>query len=283
MPTTDGWFNIFRLTADEPVQEVDEFLAPAERLFGNGDGAHWLAMTLDDGLAALDAAGVERALLNVSDHGANLIVSRSPGLDVGLEACDRAGGRLKLVVGLEDASKPMDTMRAVQRYAEHDDVVGVGIFPSWIKADITDRRLYPIYAACIEAGLFVRINVGIVGPQWSSRHQDPWMLEDLLVDFPELTVIAAHMGHPWEQLMIRLMMKFERLHLMTSAFMPKYFDPQLVRFMGSSRGRGRILFGSDFPVLSIERAVEQARQLPIAPDAIDDFLGGALCRLLGWE
>jgi len=283
MPTADGWFNIFRLSDDDPVQPVDDFLAPAEALFGNGDGADWLATTLDQGLAALDAGGIERAVLNVSDQGPNIIRSRSPGIEFGLDACARAEGRLKMVIGIESATNPMEVVRMIQRYGSRDEVVGLGIFPSWIKTDIIDRRLYPIYAACIEAGLFVRVNVGIAGPQWSSRYQDPWMLEDLLVDFPELTVIAAHMGHPWEQLMIRLMMKFPHLFLMTSAYMPKYFAPELVAFMESRRGRGRIVFGTDFPVLPIAKAVEQARQLPISAEAIDDYLGGALCRLIGWE
>jgi len=53
--------------------------------------------------------------------------------------------------------------------------------------------------------------------------------------------------------------------------------------MESRRGRGRIVFGTDFPVLPIAKAVEQARQLPISAEAIDDYLGGALCRLIGWE
>ncbi len=281
--TTDGWLNVFRLSDDEPVPEVDPFLAPGADLFGGGGGAAWVAMTLDDGLQAMDAAGCERALLTVSDGGENAMVTRSPSLDAGLQACARVPDRLRLVYALENVTSPARVARQIVDAGRHDEVVAVGVFPSYLRTDLDDRLLYPVYAACIEAGLAVRINVGIVGPQWPSTHQDPMRLERILLDFPELTVIGAHMGHPWELLVMRLIMKFPGLHLMTSAYRPKYFNPELVRFMNSARGRGRIMFASDFPMIPIEVAVDDARNLGLSDESLDEYLGTALCRVLGWK
>jgi predicted TIM-barrel fold metal-dependent hydrolase len=280
---TDGWLNVFRLSEDEPVPEMDDFLAPGEKLFGGGGGAAWVQMTLDDGLAAMDAAGCERALLTVSDGGVNQFKTRSPDLERGLEACARVPDRLRLMYALENVSSPAVVARQIAAAGVHDEVVGVGVFPSYLGVDLDDRLMYPIYAACIEAGLVARINVGIVGPQFSSTHQDPMKLERVLLDFPELTVIGAHMGHPWEALVMRLIMKFEHLHLMTSAYRPKYFNPELVRFMDSSRGRGRIMFASDFPMVPPAVAVDDARNLGLRDDSLDEYLGTALCRVLGWD
>jgi predicted TIM-barrel fold metal-dependent hydrolase len=283
MTITDGWLNVFRLSDDEPVPELDDFLAPGEALFGGGGGAVWVTMTLDDGLRAMDAAGCERALLTVSDGGKNSFRTRSPVLEKGLEACAGASGRLRLAYALENVSSPAVVARQVVAAGQHDAVVAVGVFPSYLGVDLDDRLMYPVYAACIEAGLAVRINVGIVGPQFSSTHQDPMRLERILLDFPELTVIGAHMGHPWEALVMRLIMKFPNLHLMTSAYRPKYFNPELVRFMDSSRGRGRIMFASDFPMVTPEVAIADARALGMREDSLDEYLGTALCRVLGWE
>lgn len=282
MPIIDGWFNIFRLTEDDPVQEVDAFLEPAQRMFNNGDGQTWLGTTLADGLAALDDAGADRALLTVGLGGRNIVQSRNPGVQVGLEACRRADGRLKLVVAIDDVEQPIAVARRLTELAALDEVVGVGIWPSYLRTDSNDRRLYPIYAAAAEAGIFARVNVGIVGPKWKSSHQHPMLLEDVLIDIPELTVVGAHMGHPWERLMIRLMMKFEQLHLMTSAYLPTYFAPEIVQFMNSSRGVGRLMFASDFPVINIRRAVDAARQLGLSEVALSEFLGDALNRVVGW-
>jgi predicted TIM-barrel fold metal-dependent hydrolase len=154
--------------------------------------------------------------------------------------------------------------------------------PSYVGYDLDDRKLYPLYDACIELGLPVRINVGVAGPALPSKHQHPELLEDLLLDFPELTVIACHMGHPYEVLLIRLMMKLPNLYLLTSGYLPKYFDPAIVRFMTSSRGIGRVLFGSDHPGIPLPKALDEARKLGLGDDALDQFLGDRLCSILGW-
>jgi predicted TIM-barrel fold metal-dependent hydrolase len=139
---------------------------------------------------------------------------------------------------------------------------------------------YPVYATCEELGVPVSINVGIPGPRVRSRCQDPVLLEDVLIDFPDLVVIGAHMGHPYEELLIEYMLKWPNLFLSNSAYLAKYMHPALVKFMGSRRGQGRVLFASDHPFLPMERALAAARALPLGQDAMGDFLGGAAARIL---
>jgi predicted TIM-barrel fold metal-dependent hydrolase len=148
MPIADGWINIFRLDDTEPVPEMDAVLAPGEELFGNGGGAAWVQMTLADALASMDRAGCDRALLTVSDGGQNDVVTKSPPLEVGLEACARAPERLRLAYALENVSNPARVAREIVAAAQHDEVFAVGVFPSYLRTDIDDRLLYPIYAAC---------------------------------------------------------------------------------------------------------------------------------------
>src|SRR6476646_8827448 len=95
VPITDGWFNVFRLSEDEPVQEIDAFLEPGDRLFGGGGGPAWLAVTVDQGLEAMDAGGCERAVLTVRQDGTTLTRSRPPTVEVGLEMVKRAPDRLR--------------------------------------------------------------------------------------------------------------------------------------------------------------------------------------------
>jgi uncharacterized protein len=284
MPIIDGWLNVFRLTADDRVQEPDANFRSVHALFGGAGPESWLATTVDDALEVMDATGTERALLTVSLGGVAQTPSVQLGsVEFGLEACRRAPDRFRLVLNLEDVSSPHTAAQLVREHGALEEVVAIGVFPGHLRCDITDRRLYPLYSACIEQGLAVRINVGIAGPMVPSKHQHPELLEDLLLDFPELTVIACHMGHPWEELLIRLMMKFPNLFLLTSGYLPKYFAPELVRFMGSSRGVGRVLFGSDHPGIPLPRALEEARQLPLSDAARDAFLGTALSDVLGWK
>ena len=118
------------------------------------------------------------------------------------------------------------------------------------------------------------INVGVPGPRVRSACQRPELLEDVLIDFKGLTVIGAHMGHPYEALLMQYMLKWPDLYLSNSAYLAKYMDPALVSFMDSSRGRGRVLFASDHPFLPMERAVAAARDLPLSEAAAQAYLGG---------
>lgn len=286
MASIDGWLNVFRLSEDDPVQTPDDGFNQTNELFGGEGVASWLSTTLDDAIAALDANGIERALVGVtsrSGDGGNRSAVDFPTLEFGLEACRRQPDRIRLVSQVHDVTAPHAAARTVREHGAHDEVVAIGVFPAALGCDLGDRRLYPVYSACIDMNLPVRINLGIAGPHVASKHQHPALLEDLLIDFPDLTVIGCHMGHPYERLVIRLIMKFRNLHLMTSGYLPKYFHPDLVAFMGSSRGAGRIMFGSDHPGIPLDRALAEARKLPISEPALDQFLGGALGTVIGWS
>lgn len=192
-------------------------------------------------------------------------------------------GRFAVSVTVDKVTRPTDNARRIRELADHPLVVMARVTPLVEQYDLNHRLYYPVYAACEEAGLPVSINVGIPGPKVRSHCQHPELLEDVLIDFPGLTVIGAHMGHPYEALLIQYMLKFERLHLMNSAYLAKYMDPALVTFMDSSRGRGRVLFASDHPVLPAAKALEAARALPLSDDAMADFLGRSATRILGLD
>src|SRR5207244_10939411 len=102
----------------------------------------------------------------------------------------------------------------------------------------------------------------------------------VLIDCAHLIVPCAHMGHPYESLLIQYMLKWPNLYLSTTAYLAKYMDPALVKFMNTSRGLGRVLFGSDHPFLPLPRAVDEARALPLSDEAMEAFLGGTARRLL---
>ena len=172
-------------------------------------------------------------------------------------------------------------MRRIRELAPNPHVVMARVTPLVEQYDLNHRLYYPVYAACEEMGLPVAINVGIPGPKVRSHCQHPSLLEDVLIDFPGLTVIGAHMGHPYEALLMQYMLKFEKLHLMTSAYLAKYMDEALVKFMDSSRGRGRVWFASDHPVLPVGKALDAAKALPLSEESMTEFLGASAARVLG--
>jgi predicted TIM-barrel fold metal-dependent hydrolase len=88
------------------------------------------------------------------------------------------------------------------------------------------------------------------------------------------------MGHPYEELLMNYMRKWDTLYLSCTAYAPRYLDPALIAFMGTSRHRGRVLWGSDDPWFPMSRSLDEARSLPLDDEAMALFLGGAARRLL---
>ncbi len=235
-----------------------------------------------DGLvAAMDEAGVATGVLTSGlrdpkrAHHKGLFAAEDF-----LAVADAYPGRFLVAATVDKAEAPVDNARRIRELAQHDRVVMVRVTPLVEQYDLNHRLYYSVYATCAELGLPVSINVGVPGPQVRSACQHPQLLEDVLIDLPTLTVVGAHMGHPYESLLIQYMLKWPQLFLMTSAYLATYMDPALVRFMNSSRGRGRVWFASDHPVLSVAKALGAARELPLSDDAMTEFLGASAERVL---
>jgi hypothetical protein len=209
----------------------------------------------------------------------------TPGLTRGgvaqaLDVADAHPDRFLVAAVLTEPDKPTRNVLRIRELAEHPRFSMVRVAPLFTQVAIDDAKHYPIYQVCEELGLPVGINVGVPGPRVRSRVQHPELLEDVLIDFPELTVIGAHGGHPYEELLVNYMRKWDRLYLSCTAFAPRYLDPALLRYMASSTGRGRVLWGSDDPWFPMSRSIGEARALDLDEEALALFLGGTARRLL---
>ena len=277
MPVVDAWVNIFpegfaqRWAAKEEQQGVIQ-------LFG-ADLAK--GPTVEGLIEAMDEAGIDTGVLTsgLSDPERAHRLGGFAAEDF-LAIADEHPGRFHVAATVDRAGKPSANCARVRELAQHDALRMVRVTPLVEQYELNHRLYYPVYATCEELGIPVSINVGIPGPQVRSRCQDPVLLEDVLIDFPRLTVVGAHMGHPYEALLIQYMLKWPQLHVMTSAYLAKYIDAAMVRFMDSSRGRGRVLFASDHPVIQARKAIDSARELPLSAEGMAEYLGDAATRVL---
>lgn len=230
------------------------------------------ASTVQHLLVAMDASGVDVGVI-----AAGIAAEETGPL---LDEVATHPDRLRVALTADRPDRPVGQVTRLRALAGHPAVALVRITPLVHQYPLNDKLYYPVYTACAELGLPVSVNVGIPGPRVRSACQDPHLLEDVLIDFKGLTVIGAHMGHPYEALLMQYMLKWPDLYLSNSAYLARYMDPALVSFMDSSRGLGRVLFASDHPFLPMQRAVAAARDLPLSDAAAQAFLGGTAARLL---
>ena len=216
-------------------------------------------------LDEMDSLGVERAV----------ILSRITG------PTDRAGrcvedhpDRFSLGIGGFDLLRPMPTLRTLQSLVADFPVAyaisapsfwGDGMYPA-------DNAVYfPLYTKACEIELPVCLNTGLPGPPLPGEAQHPIHLDRVCVRFPELKLCMAHGADPWWDVAIKLMIKYANLRLMTSAWSPKRLPEELLHYL-RTRGKNRIIFATDSPVLSMARCLGEVDHLDLDDDARDRYL-----------
>lgn len=182
------------------------------------------------------------------------------------------------------------TVRRIHRLVDDFGVKGFKFHPSMQGFEPNDRRFYPVYAAIEEAGvpaLFhtgqTGIGAGLPGGHGIKlRYSDPMLLDDVAADFPDLTIVMAHPAVPWVDAQISIATHKANAYLDLSGWSPKYFPPQLVR-ASNSMLREKVLFGSDFPVIGVDRWRTDFATLDIKPAVAPLILRENALRVLGIE
>lgn len=213
-------------------------------------------------LAQMDEAGVEKAILTCSAEQPSAEVLAFPKADP-----DRF-----VLSATVDPRRGMKGVRELEALVRNAPVVLARVVPFMMGGlPPNDYRYFPLYTKCIEWQLPISINTGLPGPPMPGRCQDPMHLDEVAYFLPELVIVMAHGADPWWNVAIRLMLKYRNLYLMTSAYAPRYFPPELIQFM-NTRGKHKILFASDHPVLDFRRCLSEAEALPLREGVLDLFL-----------
>jgi len=184
--------------------------------------------------------------------------------------------RFALGLGGFNLLRPMPTVRTIESFVRDNPVAFACVGPSFWGDGMyppSDAVYYPLYTKCCELELPLCMNTGIPGPPIPGEAQHPMHLDRVCVRFPELKLCMIHGADPWWDVAIRLMLKYKNLRLMTSAWSPKRLPESLLHYM-ATRGKDRILFASDYPVLSFERCLGEAEKLELTDEVRDAWLYG---------
>lgn len=232
-------------------------------------------------LAALDAAQVDGQSIDVGVLSA-WYGPEGPLIDND-EVARTVAAHPTRFIGLASADirRPVEAVRELRRAVSDLGLRGLRILPWLWEAPPDDRRFYPLYATCVELGVPMCLQVGHTGPLRPSEFGRPIpYLDRVALDFPELTIVAGHIGYPWTEEMIALAEKYVNVYIDTSAYKPKRFPASLVAFM-KKRGRDKVLFGSNWPMIAPAAALAQLDVLELDDEAKRRFLGENAKRVFG--
>lgn len=163
--------------------------------------------------------------------------------------------------GLDPADA--DFMEDFERCVDDWNFRGVKLLPMYANFDPRDRRLDPLYSACQKRGLPVLYHMGTTFCRWAPlRYTEPMILEEVAERFPDLRMIIAHLGHPWEHQTAVLIRKNPNIYSDISAL---FYRPwQLFNSLMLMQEYGvtkKLFFGTDHPFTNPAESVQKLREI----------------------
>jgi predicted TIM-barrel fold metal-dependent hydrolase len=226
-------------------------------------------------LAAMDAGGVDIALLSAWHGPAGSMISNE-------EVAEFVGAAPHRLAGLAavDLSRPMVAVRELRRCVHDLGFRGLRVVPWLWGWPPDDRRYYPLYAECVELGVPFCTQVGHTGPMRTSETGRPIpYLDTVALDFPELTIVAGHVGYPWTEEMIAVARKHENVYIDTSAYTTRRLPHELLAYLAGPRHK--VLFGTNYPMITPEHALAGLDELGLSDVARDRYLHGLAAQIFG--
>jgi predicted TIM-barrel fold metal-dependent hydrolase len=179
-------------------------------------------------------------------------------------------------------------VRAARRLVTDHGVRGFKFHPNTQGFFPNDRMAYPLYEVIAEHQLVALFHTGQTGVGAGQRagggirlkYSNPLHVDDVAVDFPDMPIILAHPSFPWQDEALSVATHKPQVHIDLSGWSPKYFPPQLVQYANSLL-KDKVLFGSDFPVITPDRWMKDFDGLPIKHEVRPKILKENAARLFG--
>lgn len=187
-----------------------------------------------------------------------------------------------------DPHKGRMGVRAIRRLVAEHGVRGFKFHPNVQAFAPNDPMAYPLYEAIEEAGAIAVFHTGQTGIGAGARggggirlkYSNPMLVDDVAADFPGMPIILAHPSFPWQDEALAVATHKPQVHIDLSGWSPKYFPPQLVQYANTLL-KDKVLFGSDYPLISPDRWLADFAKLPIKDDVRPKVLKENAARLLG--
>ncbi len=251
-------------------KESDEFDFPVEYMFKNvpkelyGKDADPISVTLGE----MDRFNIAIGMISCED-------------EMGQEALKAHPDRFVPSMGV-DPNDVMGSVRKIDELHKEWNIRSVSAFPSgcFPQVPIDDAKFYPVYAKCVELDIPIFVCAGVPGPRFPFSPQHVERIDRVMYDFPDLVFVTRHGCEPWDELAVKLMLKWPGLHYSTSAFAPKHYPKSIINY-ANTRGADKILYAGYFPMgLSLERIMTDMKDVPFRDHVWQKFLSENSRRVL---
>jgi hypothetical protein len=206
-----------------------------------------------------------------------------------MEIIERARAHADVLIpfGSVDPARGAEAVRMAKRQIEAG-AKGFKFHPSSQAFEPNDPAVYPVYEVIQEAGLPALFHSGQTGAGAGMRggggirlkYSNPMYLDDVAVDFPDMPIILAHPSFPWQEEALSVATHKPQVYIDLSGWSPKYFAPILIQYANTLL-KNKMLFGTDFPVLTPERWMADLEKVAIRDEVKPGIFKDNAARLFG--
>jgi hypothetical protein len=265
------WFDAFKpLLRDKESRE--QFSMPAQYMFKDipqsGQQDDFIKWTVDQ----MDAHNVEKAMVGWNEN------------DTSRRAKEMYGDRFFFDLPC-DPNGGMDEVARIRRIHSEVGLSALSVFPAgtFPQVPINHKYMFPLYTVASELGLPICLNVGIPGPRIPMNTQKVEHLDEICWFFPDLKIVMRHGAEPWQDLAVKLMLKWPNLYYSTSAFAPKHYPKAIIDY-ANTRGANKIIYAGYFPMgLSFERIFGDMQNVAFKDEVWPKFLRENAIKVFGLE
>jgi predicted TIM-barrel fold metal-dependent hydrolase len=265
----------------EPDPVGDEFLAAAARYFG-GSPPQPTVQEVADHYRERHMAAVVFTVDSESGTGQRHVANE--------EVFSLAAANADVLIPFAsiDPHRGKRGVELARRYIAEHAVRGFKFHPNTQAFWPDDRAFYPLYEAIAEAGAIALFHSGTTGigagmPGGGGvrlKYSNPMAVDDVAADFPELKIVLAHPSFPWQEEALAVATHKPNVYIDLSGWSPKYFPEILVRYTNTLL-KEKMLFGSDYPLITPDRWLADFANLPIRDAVRPLVLKENAIRLLG--
>ncbi len=195
---------------------------------------------------------------------------------------------MMICFGSIDPHKGKMGAREARKLIEEHGVKGFKFHPTVQGFLPYDRMAWPLYEVIAEHKLPAIFHSGHSGIGSGMRcggglrlqNSNPMLLEDVAIDFPDIQIVIAHPSWPWQDEALSLALHKPNVWIDLSGWSPKYFPPQLIQYANTLL-KDRMLFGSDYPLITPERWMKDFGEAGFKPAVHEKILKTNAMRLLG--
>jgi uncharacterized protein len=187
-----------------------------------------------------------------------------------------------------DPHRGAEGLREAKRLVSEGVIRGLKLHPPVQQFTPNDSIAYPLYEVFAEARLPVVFHTGHSGigtgmPAGGGirlKYGNPMPIDDVAVDFPNLSIIMAHPSFPWQDEAISICLHKPNVYIDLSGWSPKYFSPTLVQYANTLL-KNKVLFGSDYPLITPDRWLADFEKIAIRDEVRPLILKENAMRLFG--